>query len=296
MRLYGGDIMAIGAGHAAWNRRLMAGELFLMAPSRPRRRGYDPMALHLSQSVGLCHIEGWRHQGFLVADAPADHGIAPLLEQRIAAWVACYRQFEEGHASWTPQHCRGFDIQRHNREGLAIARTIVAALSSGRQLCFQPVKRRGAYHHSQLVEQYSHQADTRLSPEQGGPPCPAYHDDSRDPARWVRVMGDYSSSGIWHWQGYEMDPDDLPVPAGVKARLADWASRYLSGADSWSEGDADNFAALQDEDRQLRAYSDEGLSIARAIKVSLPDWTVVYFDEALSVRHAIRARFQFEIV
>lgn len=272
----------------------MTGTLFLK-PAWRRGRVHNLTTLFLTQNLGLCHIEGWQESGFMIADDPADYGVDAMLAGRIEAWTAPYRHLSEGlRVPWRPEHCREFDIQRHNREGLAIARAIAARLPDGQQLCFRPAKRKGAYFYSDLVERGSHAASSEQPPDLCGPPLPAYYDDTRDPTKWVRVMGDYCSSGIWHREGYEMDPDDLPIPDKIKARLDDWAARYFC-IDSWREGDADNFARIQEDDRVLRLYSDEGLAIARAIKATLPEWTVVYFDEDLSWRHAIRAKYQFEI-
>lgn len=273
----------------------MTGKLFLK-PAWARGRLPDLTTLFLTQDMGLCHIKGWQYQGFMIADDPADYGLDVAIAERIAVWTAPYRQLSKGLRNpRRPEHCRDFDIQSHNREGLTIARLIAGALPDGQHLVFRPVKRKGAYFHSYLAEEGSHMANPRLSPDQGGPPPPAYRDDSRDPAKWVRVMGDYCSSGIWHWEGHEMDPDDLPVPDDIKARLANWAARYFSWTDSWCAGDPDNFARMREHDRLLRLYSDEGRAIARSIKSALPEWTVVYFDEDLSGRHMIRAKYQFEI-
>lgn len=273
----------------------MTGTLFLK-PAMRRGHLPDLNALFLTQGMGLCHVDGWKVQGFLIADDPADYGIDGTLSDRIAAWTAPYRTLQQGlYPPWTPEHCRDLDIQSHNREGLTIAQLVAAALPEQRHLVFRPIKRKGAYFHSWIVEGWSHQAHMKLPHDLGGPPVPAYYEDARDPHKWVRVMGDYGSSGIWHWEGYEMDPDDLPVPDDLKAKLADWALRYFSWTDSWHDGASDNFARIQDDDRELRIYSDEGLAIARAIKGALQEWTVVYFDEELSGRHAIRAKYQFEI-
>jgi hypothetical protein len=273
----------------------MVGTLFLK-PAFRRGLLPDLTTLFLKQNAGLCHIEGWKQFGPMIEDNPEDYGIDAALSSRIDAWTSTYRSLSEGlRNQWTPQHCRDFDIQRHNVEGLTIARLIVDLLPDGQHLVFRPLKRKGAYFHSGLVERFSSLANPKLTPEQGGPPLPPYYDTTRDPAKWVRVMGDYSSTGIWHWEGYEMVPDSLPVSDDLKARLASWAARYFSWIDTWRDWDADDFARIQEHDQRLRLHSDEGLAIAREIKAALPDWTVVYFDEDLSGRHAIRAKYQFEV-
>jgi hypothetical protein len=47
-------------------------------------------------------------------------------------------------------------------------------------------------------------------------------------------------------------------------------------------------------------FSQEGLAIAHAIKMELPDWTVVYFDEAAYHKRAghvnrLREPYEYEV-
>lgn len=88
--------------------------------------------------------------------------------------------------------------------------------------------------------------------------------------RWVRIFCDYSADPVWAKSGGNCELSDLPVSKGLSARMRAWANRYekmpLSGGVlDWSEG---------------RAHVAEGLEIARAVKRELPDWTVIYLDEA----------------
>jgi hypothetical protein len=88
--------------------------------------------------------------------------------------------------------------------------------------------------------------------------------------RWVRIFCDYSADPVWAKDGGGCDLEDLPVSASLAARLRAWARRY-ERKDSgllvidWDEGPA---------------FTAEGLAIAKAVKAELPDWTVIYLDEA----------------
>jgi hypothetical protein len=53
------------------------------------------------------------------------------------------------------------------------------------------------------------------------------------------------------------------------ARLARWCDR---------------FQASLDREIDLEAFATEGRAIARAVKAELPDWSIVYFDEAAAAR------------
>ncbi|MDR5778535.1 hypothetical protein QCE63_03700 [Caballeronia sp. LZ065] len=87
----------------------------------------------------------------------------------------------------------------------------------------------------------------------------------------VRVMPDYASNCIWHFDGMHMDPEELPVPNDLKLRLAQWADWYNIN---------DDFKPPEERQNRLNwdKFNAEGLAIARAIKRALPAWTVVWWD------------------
>lgn len=96
------------------------------------------------------------------------------------------------------------------------------------------------------------------------------HESSLIRDRWVRVFCDYSADPVWAKGGGNCELEDLPVTPELAARMRAWSNHYermpLSGGVlDWSEG---------------RAHGAEGLAIAREVKRQLPDWTVVYLDEA----------------
>lgn len=108
--------------------------------------------------------------------------------------------------------------------------------------------------------------------------------------RWLRLMADYSASGLWSPNG-ALDLDDVPLSDVLKARVAAWAAWYETNDDY-----------LPPEARKgtfdLAAFAAEGLAIAKAIRQALPDWTVVYYDEARKharPRGAPRSHFQYEV-
>jgi len=70
----------------------------------------------------------------------------------------------------------------------------------------------------------------------------------------------------------------------LRDRLARWCARFQTSFDR--EIDLDAFAA-------------EGRAIARAVKAELPDWSIVYFDEAAAARRNYRgspANYETEIL
>jgi hypothetical protein len=82
-------------------------------------------------------------------------------------------------------------------------------------------------------------------------------------------MADYGAAGVWDHDGTPLDPARLPLSPKLRARLARWCSRFQKSFET--EIDLDAFAA-------------EGRAIARAIKAELPDWSIVFFDEAAAAR------------
>jgi uncharacterized protein involved in propanediol utilization len=91
--------------------------------------------------------------------------------------------------------------------------------------------------------------------------------------KWVRVMADYSSDGLWRRDGAMFSRSDLPVSAGLAARHAAWCAAYEASEFYMPEEE-------REKEFDLAAFAAEGLAIARAIKAELPDWTLVYYDEA----------------
>ena len=93
--------------------------------------------------------------------------------------------------------------------------------------------------------------------------------------RFVKVMADYSSTGLWDSQGCSVEETFAPMSAALLERLRAWCRWYESNED-YNPEPVEQF--------DYAAFSAEGLNIARALKAELPDWTVVYFDEAKMVQ------------
>lgn len=113
---------------------------------------------------------------------------------------------------------------------------------------------------------------------------------------YVRVMAEYASNGIWHFDGMHMDPEELPVSDDLKARLEQWADWYNIN---------DDFKPPEERQNRLDwgKFNAEGLQIAQAIKRELLHWTVVWSDEErrMALRHIDgepppRALFEFEVM
>ncbi len=86
--------------------------------------------------------------------------------------------------------------------------------------------------------------------------------------RWVKLMAELGEDGLWTIDGDAASADQLPVDAALRARLRCWREAWESQEEeTWDRPD-------------LEAFSAEGREIARSIKAALPEWTVIYYDEA----------------
>ncbi len=75
-------------------------------------------------------------------------------------------------------------------------------------------------------------------------------------ARWVRVMCDYCADPVWARSGGNCELENLPVSDGLIERLRAWARLY--------EDKSSSIVVLVW--RQRRRFSEEGLTIAEAVK------------------------------
>jgi len=87
--------------------------------------------------------------------------------------------------------------------------------------------------------------------------------------RWIRIMCDYSADGVWAKNGGSASAYELPVDLWLIARIRGWQAWY------------ERFDCMSVEPpADIEAFALEGLAIARAVKAALPEWTIIYFDEA----------------
>lgn len=104
--------------------------------------------------------------------------------------------------------------------------------------------------------------------------------------KWVRIMCDSSAEAVWDIDGASCGLYDLPVSLALLQALLLWQEAY------------DHAEILMDEGRHtdfdVEAFSRYGLHLARMIKTALPDWTVIYWDEAKASRSESTDRRVFE--
>jgi len=105
--------------------------------------------------------------------------------------------------------------------------------------------------------------------------------------KWVRILVDSCAKGVWAKSGGSTSADSLPVPPELIQRIRNWQASYDRDEDKWGLFRGD-----------VAALSAEGLAIARAVKAALPDWTVVYFDDAALEQangEGQRSAFEYEV-
>jgi len=110
---------------------------------------------------------------------------------------------------------------------------------------------------------------------------------------YLRVMADYSSSGLWNREGMNVEPrfefhDDHKLSPQTLQALKEWCSWYEQNDDYLSE-DARRIPLFD-----LKSFSDLGFAIAKMIKHDLPDYEIVYFDEWAMTQHNRQARSKYE--
>jgi hypothetical protein len=94
-------------------------------------------------------------------------------------------------------------------------------------------------------------------------------------------MADFGSAGVWDHNGAPVDPDCLSLSIQVRTDLDRWSGR---------------FQRLYKDEADLDSFSSDGLAIAHAVKVELPTWSIIYYDEAAAARaNYSGARAEYEV-
>jgi len=82
-------------------------------------------------------------------------------------------------------------------------------------------------------------------------------------------MCDWDADGVWGAPAYG-SMEGFRVSPGLWARIQRWQDWYHT----------QNPSLDPDPAFDMEAFTAEGLLIARAVKAELPEWTVIYSDEA----------------
>lgn len=93
--------------------------------------------------------------------------------------------------------------------------------------------------------------------------------------KYIKLMADYCSSGLWNKEGECIAIEQMPVSAELLVRVDAWVRKYDIGCTDYLSSTDEGY----NHDFNMKAFSDEGWAIAHSIKEELPDWTVMYFDE-----------------
>ena len=96
-----------------------------------------------------------------------------------------------------------------------------------------------------------------------------------DKIKAVRILCDFSATGVWGAPSIANSTvAGFRVSDPLWQRIQDWQRWY----------DSQDGRKWRDPDFDLTGFIAEGYAIARAVKAELPDWVVLYSDEALLER------------
>lgn len=89
--------------------------------------------------------------------------------------------------------------------------------------------------------------------------------------KFIKVMADFSSTGLWDRQGVMLELTDIPeLPFWFSKELVPWCEKYEDY--DFDMEDAEN-------DFPLEEFAAEGKVLAQKLAKAMPDWEIWYFDE-----------------
>ena len=84
---------------------------------------------------------------------------------------------------------------------------------------------------------------------------------------WVRIFAHDQSYGLWDADNGPIDPDTMPISQDLRRLIDEWITLYWERLEPMPG-------------RQRLNFRPGGLYVAWALKTELPDWTVLFCDQA----------------
>lgn len=89
-------------------------------------------------------------------------------------------------------------------------------------------------------------------------------------SKYVRIMLDHCSTGLWNIKGYNVDEEELPVTSDLIVRIKAW--QCIFDNIDWHTNSAEHSEVYKN-------LCYENLAIAIAVAKQLPDWTIVIYND-----------------
>lgn len=94
--------------------------------------------------------------------------------------------------------------------------------------------------------------------------------------KYLKIMADYSSTGLWDRFGMEIMFEEVPeLPFWWVPKFKEWTEWYEEN-DDWMEESEHDFP--------YQAFSDAGRELTQKLANVFSDWEIWYFDEAEMLR------------
>lgn len=108
---------------------------------------------------------------------------------------------------------------------------------------------------------------------------------------YLRLMADYSSSGMWDKEGVMVDINEIPISNELKHHIQAWVAWYDTYSNTYDE---DNDKTQHYFDAEI--FAAHGLQLAKMLKQELPSWKIIYFDEFAIAPNAPRTQYEYEVL